>query len=65
MARVTITLQPDEKAALSRLAESKRRDPRDQAALLVRQGLEQSGVLSSADAPAQDRRPETKEENHT
>jgi hypothetical protein len=38
-------LQQDELAALAALAEHERRDPRDQAAVLIRQGLEQQGLL--------------------
>jgi hypothetical protein len=43
--RITVTLQQDEIAALGALAEQERRDPRDQAAVLIRQGLEQQGLL--------------------
>jgi hypothetical protein len=43
--RITVTLQQDEIAALGALAEHERRDPRDQAAVLIRQGLEQRGLL--------------------
>jgi hypothetical protein len=43
--RITVTLQQEEVAALGMLAEQERRDPRDQAAVLIRQGLEQRGLL--------------------
>lgn len=45
MMRITITLQPDEREALQLLAEQERRDPRAQAALLIRKGLEHLGLL--------------------
>jgi hypothetical protein len=63
--RTTVVLHTEEHEALLALAERERRDPRSQAAFLIRRGLEQSGVLSSADIPTQDRRPETQEERHT
>lgn len=45
MARITVTLRPDEREALQRLAEQEWRDPRAQAALLIRQGLERLELL--------------------
>ena len=45
MQRMTIELRPDEKEALSQLALFERRDPRAQAALLVRAELERLGLL--------------------
>jgi hypothetical protein len=45
MMRVTVTLEPEEKAALLRLAQIERRDPRRQAALILRQELERRGLL--------------------
>lgn len=45
MARVTITLNQEERDALIKLSERERRHPRDQAALIIRQGLEQAGFL--------------------
>lgn len=45
MARVMITLQPDERDALAELAANERRDPRSQAALLIRSGLVLRGLL--------------------
>jgi hypothetical protein len=44
--RITITLFVAEHNALFELANSERRDTRGQAAILVRQGLEQSGLLT-------------------
>jgi hypothetical protein len=49
MARVMVTLRRDEREALRVLAQQERRDPRDQAALLIRGGLEQRGLLLSTD----------------
>jgi hypothetical protein len=46
MARVTVTLHTNEKSALCKMAQDQRRDPRAQAALLIRNGLERSGYLS-------------------
>ncbi len=43
--RVTITLQDDEKNALLVLAEQEKRDPRRQAALIIRRDLERRGLL--------------------
>lgn len=45
MERFTIRLQTDEKDAIWRLAQEERRDPRDQAALIIRQELERRGLL--------------------
>jgi len=45
LARITVTLGPDETEALRALAEEERRDPRAQAALLIRRGLERVGLL--------------------
>ncbi len=46
MARITITLKPNEKTALLQLAERERRYPGDQAAWLIRQALEAQDLLS-------------------
>lgn len=46
MARLTITLTPNEKAALTCYAREKRRDPRDQAAIEIQKILERAGYLS-------------------
>jgi hypothetical protein len=40
-----VTLGSDETEALRALAEEERRDPRAQAALLIRRGLERVGLL--------------------
>lgn len=49
MARITITLRAEERDALHRLAETERRDPRAQAALLIRHELERRGLLPTID----------------
>jgi hypothetical protein len=43
--RITLTLAPSEKSALIRLAERELRDPRAQAAIIIRQDLERRGLL--------------------
>lgn len=43
--RFLIKLFESERAALVRLAEMERRDPRDQAAILLREALEHRGLL--------------------
>jgi hypothetical protein len=48
MARVTVTLKISERDALVTLAEQERRDPRAQAALLIRQALVRRGLLRVA-----------------
>jgi len=53
MRRITITLCPDEREALWRLAESELRHPRDQIHLLLREGLDRRGLLKSADDVSQ------------
>jgi hypothetical protein len=45
MTRITISLQDPEKMALRVLAETEYRDPRQQAALIIRQELERRGLL--------------------
>jgi hypothetical protein len=45
MARVTVTLETDEMLALRRSADRDRRDPRAQAAYLIREGLKAHGAL--------------------
>jgi DNA binding protein with HTH domain len=45
MGWIAVTLEKDEKAALIDLAQIERRDPRDQAALIIRQDLERRGML--------------------
>jgi hypothetical protein len=47
MARVVVTLEADEKNALYVLAERRFRDPRAQAALIIRSELERQGLLPS------------------
>lgn len=50
MARLMIDLELPEREALINLAQRERRDPRDQAALFVRDGLQRAGLLPT-DAP--------------
>lgn len=45
MDRITLTVQPEVKAALLALALAEERDPRRQAALMLRQELERLGLL--------------------
>jgi hypothetical protein len=57
MRRITVPLKTDERDALWQLAERERRDPRDQAAVIVVKELERAGLLSTAgvkaDAPTE------------
>jgi hypothetical protein len=46
MRRVTLTMTEGEIAALVKLARRERRDPRQQAALVLREALEQRGFLT-------------------
>lgn len=43
--RISIPVTIPEREALIKLSQIERRDPRDQAALLIRQALEQAGYL--------------------
>ncbi|MFZ2488961.1 MAG: hypothetical protein WAZ19_12685 [Anaerolineae bacterium] len=52
MARLTITLTPEEKAALTSYAREQRRDPRDQAAIELQQVLKRAGFLLPIDGRA-------------
>lgn len=45
MRKVTITVDECERVALVQLAQRERRDPRDQAALIVRRELERLGLI--------------------
>ncbi|MBP6177963.1 MAG: hypothetical protein KA480_06535 [Anaerolineales bacterium] len=45
MARIILNMKPEEKSALLFLAEMEFRDPRDQAALIIRQELQRQGLL--------------------
>ena len=45
MDRITLAVQPEVKAALLALALAEERDPRRQAALILRQELERLGLL--------------------
>ena len=46
MARMTITLEPNEKAVLIKYAENELKDPRRLAGWFIRQRLEQLGLLT-------------------
>lgn len=46
MTRITISLKELERTALRALAEKEFRDPRQQAALIIRQELERRGLLT-------------------
>jgi hypothetical protein len=46
MTRIMITVSEDEKKALCALAENEYRDPRQQAALLIREELQRRGLLA-------------------
>ena len=48
MRRMTITLHQDEHEALITLAERKRREPRQHAAMIIRHELERFGLLPPA-----------------
>jgi hypothetical protein len=60
--RVTLLLDEDERNALRRLAEREFRDPRDQAALIVRQVLEARGLLPHPQSPAEEKQYEAASE---
>jgi len=51
MERMMIPLDTDEKNAIWEMAEKTKRDPRQQAALLIRQGLERDGYLQPLKPP--------------
>ncbi|MGH2541785.1 MAG: hypothetical protein ACRDIB_03250 [Ardenticatenaceae bacterium] len=46
--RVVVTLRPEEREALVRLAQAELRTPRDQASFLLRQALQRSGLFAAA-----------------
>ena len=46
MSKITLTLKFEEKQALLELADEQRRDPREQAALFIREALEACGLLN-------------------
>lgn len=50
--RIVVTLEKEERQALSMLAEREYRNPRAQAALIIRRELEQLGLLSPMDETA-------------
>lgn len=45
MLRINVSLKTEEKAALLQLAKQERRDPRDQAAIILRWALQELGYL--------------------
>jgi hypothetical protein len=47
MTRITLTLNNQERAALTTLAQKEFRDPRAQAALIIRRELEKQGLIES------------------
>lgn len=51
VSRFTVNLWPEERAALRELAQQERRDPRDQAAVIIREVLTRRGLLIEASAP--------------
>lgn len=50
--RLSVPLTPTERDALIQYSQIERRDPRDQAALLVRRALEHAGYLPAHQQPA-------------
>jgi hypothetical protein len=59
MSRITIALSDEEKTALRSLAEKEFRDPRQQAALIIRRELERQGLVESA-SPLTESEPKAK-----
>ena len=55
MARITLTVETDERDALIELARIEKRDPRAQGAMLLRESLERRGLLPLINAMAIDR----------
>ena len=53
MNRITVALYKDEQDALLKLSAKERRDPRAQAAVLIRRELERAGLLHSNTNTAQ------------
>ncbi len=53
MNRLYIVLSGEERTALQTMAEQERRDPRVQAALLIRHGLEHAGLLATSERRVQ------------
>lgn len=54
MTRITLTLNDFEKVALLALAEREYRDPRLQAALIIRKELEKQGLIKTVNPPVGD-----------
>ncbi len=59
MSRITITLSDEEKTALRTLSEKEFRDPRMQAALIIRRELEKQGLVESV-SPVNENEPKAK-----
>ncbi len=59
MTRITITLSDEEKTALRALSEKEFRDPRMQAALIIRRELEKQGLVESV-GPVNENEPKEK-----
>ncbi len=57
MSKVTIKLSESERAALIQLAQQERRDPRDQAALILSQELDRLGLLAAEAQPGKAAQP--------
>jgi hypothetical protein len=53
MTRINVTLELNEREALFLLAEREKRDPRAQAALIIRRELERVGLLPTDPTPAE------------
>ena len=51
MARMMITLQENEREALRTMAQREMRDPRQQAAMIIRRELERAGLLPADPRP--------------
>ena len=56
-ARITVSLMRSEKSALMQLAERERRDPRAQAAILIRRELERLGLIQRLEVVTDERHP--------
>ena len=49
VARISVPLRPESRAAVQRLAHDERRDPREQAAVIVEDELRRRGLLTATD----------------
>lgn len=57
--RITIPLEQGEKSALMKLAKTELRDPRQQAAFIIRQALERAGMVDPTPPTTQKNKPES------